>query len=73
MGYLTAVEPAGIEDAFEKVLSGDYLVEERMALEVELAGTAPRPVHGIERGDRREDRARDTRSESRSRSPAVPS
>ena len=40
MGYLTAVEPAGIEDAFERVLAGDYLVEERMALEVELAGTA---------------------------------
>ena len=36
MGYLTAVEPAGIEDAFEKVLAGDFLVEERMALEVEL-------------------------------------
>jgi NAD+ kinase len=39
MGYLTAVEPAGIEEAFEKVLAGTYLVEERMALEVELAGT----------------------------------
>ncbi len=40
MGYLTAVEPAGIEDAFEKVLSGDFLVEERMALEVDLVGSA---------------------------------
>jgi len=39
MGYLTAVEPAGIEEAFEKVLAGTYLVEERMALEVELAGS----------------------------------
>jgi NAD+ kinase len=39
MGYLTAVEPSGIEEAFEKVLAGDYLVEERMALEVELAGS----------------------------------
>jgi len=39
MGYLTAVEPAGIEEAFERVLSGDYLVEERMALEVDLAGS----------------------------------
>jgi NAD+ kinase len=38
MGYLTAVEPSGIEEAFEKVLAGDYLVEERMALEVELDG-----------------------------------
>ncbi len=41
MGYLTAVEPAGIEAAFEKMLAGDYLVEERMALEVELSGSAP--------------------------------
>ncbi len=38
MGYLTAVEPAGIEEAFEKVLAGDYLVEERMVLDVQLAG-----------------------------------
>jgi NAD+ kinase len=41
MGYLTAVEPAGIEAAFEKMLSGDYLVEERMALDVELTGSSP--------------------------------
>jgi len=39
MGYLTAVEPSGIEKAFERVLTGDYVVEERMALEVELAGS----------------------------------
>jgi len=39
LGYLTAVEPAGIEEAFAKVLAGDYLVEERMALEVELGGS----------------------------------
>ena len=41
MGYLTAVEPAGIESAFERMLDGDYLVEERMALEVELTGSSP--------------------------------
>jgi NAD+ kinase len=41
MGYLTAVEPSGLEAAFEKMLAGDYLVEERMALEVELTGSAP--------------------------------
>ena len=41
MGYLTAVEPAGIEQAFAKMLVGDYLVEERMALEVELHGSRP--------------------------------
>ena len=28
MGYLTAVEPAGMERAFEMMLAGDYLVEE---------------------------------------------
>jgi len=39
MGYLTAVEPAGIEHAFERMIAGDYLVEERMALEVELSGS----------------------------------
>jgi NAD+ kinase len=39
MGYLTAVEPAGIERAFEKMLAGDFLVEERMALDVELSGS----------------------------------
>src|SRR5208282_2112117 len=41
MGYLTAVEPAGIEQAFAKMLVGDYLVEERMALEVQLHGSRP--------------------------------
>ncbi|MFZ2058864.1 MAG: NAD(+)/NADH kinase [Acidimicrobiales bacterium] len=39
MGYLTAVEPAGMERAFERMLAGDYLVEERMALEVEVTGS----------------------------------
>jgi NAD+ kinase len=39
MGYLTAVEPPGLDEAFERVLAGDYLVEERMALEVQLAGS----------------------------------
>jgi NAD+ kinase len=41
MGYLTAVEPSGIEPAFERMLVGDFLVEERMALEVELTGSTP--------------------------------
>jgi NAD+ kinase len=41
MGYLTAVEPSGIEPAFERMLVGDYFVEERMALEVELTGSSP--------------------------------
>lgn len=39
MGYLTEVEPGGIEQAFDRVLARDYLVEERMALEVEIEGS----------------------------------
>jgi NAD+ kinase len=39
MGYLTAVEPNGIEQAFESMLAGEYLVEERMALDVEVTGS----------------------------------
>jgi len=39
MGYLTAVEPGGIEQAFESMLAGEYLVEERMALDVEVTGS----------------------------------
>lgn len=39
MGYLTAVEPAGIVQAFERMLAGEYFVEERMALEVDLTGS----------------------------------
>ena len=53
MGYLTAVEPAGIERAFERMLAGDYFVEERMALEVELTGQRPRAVDGAQRRHRR--------------------
>lgn len=34
MGYLTEVEPAGLETAFERIARGDYTVAERMLLEV---------------------------------------
>lgn len=40
MGYLTEVEPSGIEDAFERFVKGAYIVEERMALDVEIEGSA---------------------------------
>ncbi len=40
MGYLTGVEPAGMEAAFDFVAAGDYRVEDRMALEVELRRAA---------------------------------
>ena len=34
LGYLTEVEPAGLEDALERFLAGRYEVEERMTLSV---------------------------------------
>ena len=34
LGYLTEVEPAGLRDALERFLAGDYAIEERMLLAV---------------------------------------
>ena len=34
LGYLTEVEPAGLEDALGRFLDGRYEVEERMTLSV---------------------------------------
>jgi len=46
LGYLTEVEPAGLQAALERFLSGDYALEDRMMLEVAwktaLADTAGR-------------------------------
>ena len=36
LGYLTEVEPAGLEQALARFLAGDYDIEERMTLEVEV-------------------------------------
>ncbi|MHB8680954.1 MAG: NAD(+)/NADH kinase [Acidimicrobiales bacterium] len=36
LGYLTEVEPAGLTDALDRFLAGDYEVEERMTLEVSI-------------------------------------
>ncbi|MDA8291243.1 MAG: NAD(+)/NADH kinase, partial [Actinomycetota bacterium] len=38
LGYLTQVEPEGVERAFELLVSGRYDVEERMTLEVTVGG-----------------------------------
>ena len=38
LGYLTQVEPEGLEDALAAFLAGDYQVEERMTLEVTVTG-----------------------------------
>jgi NAD+ kinase len=36
LGYLTAVEPLGLREALSRFLRGDYRVESRMTLDVEL-------------------------------------
>lgn len=36
LGYLTQVEPNSIENAFERLVKGDYQIEERMTLDVLL-------------------------------------
>jgi NAD+ kinase len=48
LGYLTEVEPDGLEPALERFLSGDYTVEERVTLEVsiERARTPAAPGDG---------------------------
>jgi NAD+ kinase len=38
LGYLTEIEPAGLEDALERFLDGTYEVEERMTLAVVVRG-----------------------------------
>ena len=45
LGYITEVEPDGLEAALERFLSGQYTVEERVTLEVsiERAGTPAAP------------------------------
>jgi NAD+ kinase len=40
LGYLTAVEPAGLHDALARFFAGNYSVEARMTLEVEVGGVA---------------------------------
>ena len=36
LGYLTEVEPSALEAALERFVAGDYEIEERMTLEVEI-------------------------------------
>jgi NAD+ kinase len=38
LGYLTQVEPAGLEDALDRFVSGAYRVEERMTLHITVTG-----------------------------------
>ena len=39
LGYLTEVEPAALSQALERFLGGDYKIEDRMSLEVEVLRT----------------------------------
>jgi NAD+ kinase len=41
LGFLTEIEPAGLEAALERVLAGDYQVSERMVLSVVVASVGP--------------------------------
>lgn len=36
LGYLTEVEPTALEHAFERLLAGDYTIDERMTLDVSV-------------------------------------
>lgn len=40
LGYLTSVEPAGLLGALERFLAGDYVVHERMTLDVWVEGSS---------------------------------
>lgn len=49
LGYLTVVEPAGLREALERFLAGDYLVEARMTLDVSFSsptGELPAEARG---------------------------
>lgn len=41
LGFLTEIEPTGLEPALERVLAGDYQVSERMVLSVVVASAGP--------------------------------
>jgi NAD+ kinase len=41
LGYLTEVEPDGLDRALEQLLTGDYAVDERMVLEVTVSSRGP--------------------------------
>ena len=40
LGYLTAIEPAALSDALARFFAGDYSVEQRMTLSVEVGGVS---------------------------------
>ena len=44
LGYLADLEPEGLTEALERVLAGDYAIEERMMLSVAIERAAERPM-----------------------------
>ena len=46
LGYLTEVEPDGLDQALERLIAGDYRIDERMTLSVGIEGAEqpPRPA-----------------------------
>ena len=49
LGYLSVVEPDGLRDALKRFLSGDYLVETRMTLDVSVTEGAGGPLAVLHR------------------------
>jgi NAD+ kinase len=48
LGYLTEVEPAALRESLERLLKGEYTIEERMTLAVEVdapSGSVPKSTH----------------------------
>lgn len=47
LGYLTEVEPSLLEAAFNRLVTGDYTLDERMMLEIRLEQASGGPVRGF--------------------------
>src|SRR5690606_18931232 len=49
LGFLTAVEPSSVDEAIDRVLRGEFEVEERLMLQAVLVreGAAPRTYYGL--------------------------
>ena len=75
LGYLTEIEPAGLQGALERFLAGDYTLEERMTLEVSIQRRGEEALDIVPPSTRRSWRRRflATRSASSCAWPAGPS
>ena len=74
VGFLAEAEPDGLTETVDRLIAGDYRVEERMTLDVVVSRRRHRvrPDLGAERGDGREGRpGADDRGHHRGRRPAA--